>query len=168
MLYKFMAINHNWNVYVFWGMYINFCSPSSHTKESQSLRNFVHMGKNACRTSQHWKRCFFIVFILDCLFMRTRGEWGYMKRKVVWCKMKYSCNFWAKTSLKLVSSKNKIDVSFCPSFHTAPFSPTWKLKKFKSSKPWRHKVWTFFARTQPKHCFFTNYVFVFKTFKFSY
>jgi hypothetical protein len=39
-------------------------------------------------------------------------------------KVKHSCIFFAKTSLKLVSTKNKVCDSFCPEFHTAPFSPT--------------------------------------------
>jgi hypothetical protein len=37
--------------------------------------------------------------------------------------------FLVKTSLKFVSSKNKIGVSFCPVFHIAPFSPTLKTEK---------------------------------------
>jgi hypothetical protein len=52
-----------------------------------------------------------------------RGEWGCMKRKIVWGKVKHSYYFSAKTSLKFVSSKNKINVSFCPMFHTASFTP---------------------------------------------
>jgi hypothetical protein len=54
---------------------------------------------------------------------KPRGEWGYMKRKIVWGKVKHPCYFLLKTSLKLVSSKNKIGISFCPAFQTAPFSP---------------------------------------------
>jgi hypothetical protein len=46
-----------------------------------------------------------------------------MKRKIVWGKVKHSCYFSAKTSLKFVSSKNKIRVSFFPVFHIAPSSP---------------------------------------------
>jgi hypothetical protein len=47
-----------------------------------------------------------------------------MKRKIVWGKVKHSCYFSAKTSLKFVSTKNKVFVSLCPVFHKAPFSPT--------------------------------------------
>jgi hypothetical protein len=52
-----------------------------------------------------------------------RGESGCMKRKIVWGKVKHSRYFSAETSLKFVSSKYIIRVSFCPVFHTAPFSP---------------------------------------------
>jgi hypothetical protein len=38
------------------------------------------------------------------------------------------CYFSAKTSLKFVSTKNKVCVSFCPVFHTAPFTPTHLIK----------------------------------------
>jgi hypothetical protein len=61
----------------------------------------------------------------------NRGKWGYMKRKIVWGKVKHPCHFSAKSSLKFVSSKNKIHVSFCPMFHTAPFSPT-LIRKWNS------------------------------------
>jgi hypothetical protein len=53
----------------------------------------------------------------------NRGEWGCMKRKIVGGKMKHSCYFSAKTSLMFVSTKNKVRVSFCLVFHTAPFTP---------------------------------------------
>jgi hypothetical protein len=53
-----------------------------------------------------------------------------MKRKVVWGKVKQSCYFSAKTILKLVSTKNKVRVSFWPVFHTASFSPTTKKTTF--------------------------------------
>jgi Amiloride-sensitive sodium channel len=46
-----------------------------------------------------------------------------MKRKIVWGKVKHSCYFSVTTSFKFVSAKNKVCVSFCPVFHTAPFSP---------------------------------------------
>jgi hypothetical protein len=46
-----------------------------------------------------------------------------MKLKIVW-----GSYFSAKTSLKLISTKNKVRVSFCPVFHTAPFSPNPKAK----------------------------------------
>jgi hypothetical protein len=52
----------------------------------------------------------------------SRGEWGYMKRQIVWGKVKHSCYFSAKTSLKFVSPKNKVRVSFCPCF-IQPRSP---------------------------------------------
>jgi hypothetical protein len=55
-------------------------------------------------------------------FHGGRGEWGCMKRKIVWGKVKHSYYFSAKTSLKFVSSENNIRVSFCPMFHTAPFT----------------------------------------------
>jgi hypothetical protein len=53
------------------------------------------------------------------------GKWGCMKRKIVWGIVKHSCCFSAKTSLKFVSTKNKVHVSFCPVLHThtTPFSP---------------------------------------------
>jgi hypothetical protein len=58
----------------------------------------------------------------------NRGEWGCMKRKIVWGKVKYSCYFSAITSLKFVSTKNTVRVSFCPVFfYTAPFSPTFNI-----------------------------------------
>jgi hypothetical protein len=34
----------------------------------------------------------------------SRGEWGCVKRKIVWGKVKHSCYFSAKTSLMLISS----------------------------------------------------------------
>jgi hypothetical protein len=58
------------------------------------------------------------------LFCTCRGRWGCMKRKIVWGKVQHSCYFSAKTSLKFVSTTKKGRVSFCPVFHTAPFSPT--------------------------------------------
>jgi hypothetical protein len=47
-----------------------------------------------------------------------------MKRKIVWGKVKHSCYFSAKISLKFISTKNKVRDSFCPVFHATPFSPT--------------------------------------------
>jgi hypothetical protein len=61
----------------------------------------------------------------------SRGEWGCVKRKIVWGKVKHSCYFPAKTSLKFVSTKNKVRVSFCPMFQTAPFTPTPLSLKYK-------------------------------------
>jgi hypothetical protein len=55
----------------------------------------------------------------------SRGEWGYMKCKIIWGKMKHSCYISLKTCLKFVLFKIKIDVSFCPLFHAAPFSPNY-------------------------------------------
>jgi hypothetical protein len=43
-----------------------------------------------------------------------RGEWGYMKPQIVWGKVKHSFCFLVKTSLKFVSSKNKMSVSYSP------------------------------------------------------
>jgi hypothetical protein len=45
-----------------------------------------------------------------------------MKRKIVWGKVEHLGYFLVKTSLKFVSSKNKIGVSLCPVYHIAPFS----------------------------------------------
>jgi hypothetical protein len=58
----------------------------------------------------------------------SRGKWGYMKRKIVWAKVKHSCYFWVKPYLKLVSFKNKIDVSVGPVFNIAPFSLPIRIK----------------------------------------
>jgi hypothetical protein len=67
-------------------------------------------------------------------FWKRRGEWGCMKRKIVWGKVKHSCYFSAKTSLKFVSTKNTVRVSFCPVFHTAPFTPIAKVFHGKKLK----------------------------------
>jgi hypothetical protein len=48
--------------------------------------------------------------------------------------------FSAKTSLKLVSTKNKLRVSFCPVFHTALFSPTLKNKNFLINHELLHDI----------------------------
>jgi hypothetical protein len=73
-----------------------------------------------------------------------RGEWGYMKRKIVCGKVKHSSYFLVKTGLKFVSSKNKIGISFCPAFYIAPFSSTHSeyknLLKIWSQKLVRQKV----------------------------
>jgi hypothetical protein len=68
----------------------------------------------------HCKHCEALSPTLNIVY---RDEGGCMKRKIVWGKVKHSCYFSAKTSLKFVSTKNKVRVSFCPVFHTAPFSP---------------------------------------------
>jgi hypothetical protein len=65
-------------------------------------------------------------------FFKGMGECGCVKRKIVWGKVKHSCNFSAKTSFKFVSSKSKIRASFCPVFHTAPFAPTFLLLEFQA------------------------------------
>jgi hypothetical protein len=62
-------------------------------------------------------------FSRELFYFPHRSEWGCMKRKIVWSKVKHSCYFSAKTSLKFVSTKNKVRVLFCPVFHKAPFTP---------------------------------------------
>jgi hypothetical protein len=55
-------------------------------------------------------------------YIESRDEWGCVKRKIIWGKVKHCCYFSEKQALKFVSTKNKVRISFCPVFHTAPFS----------------------------------------------
>jgi hypothetical protein len=79
-----------------------------------------------------------------------------MKCKIVWGKVNHSCYFPVKTSLKFVSSKNKIEVSFCSVFHIAPSPPTfrtrfdleWRTENFVKRIPSENKSGNAFVQKQ--------------------
>jgi hypothetical protein len=101
-------------------MYRLYCVEIVHAPDL-SIRNFFKM-----------KKIMHLNFLLRNRVFISRGDWGYMKHKIVSGKIKHLCYFWVKTSLKFVLSKNEIGVSFHLAFYIAPFSPNnffWKKNK---------------------------------------
>jgi hypothetical protein len=101
------------------------------------------------------KSIFWLHVFLGCFLGRmcnfwcfhSRGEWGCMKRKIVWGKVKHSCYFSAKTSLKIVSNINKVRVLICPVFHTAPFTPKYISDGLQPNSPQLESIWNPTSRT---------------------